>query len=482
MSFKIAFIGAGSLVFTDIISVPEFHDIEIAFTDINPDNLEKTRELCQRDLDANNIPIKIEATTNRRDAFKDARYIVNCVRIGGLEGFETDVEIPLKYGVDQCVGDTLCTGGIMYGQRVIAEMLNFCKDIREVSEPGAIMLNYSNPNAMATWSCNKYGKVRTIGLCHGEIHGEQQISEVLGIPREELDVICAGINHQTWYISVKHNGEDMIPKLLAGFEAHPKFSQEEKVRIDMLKRFGYYSTESNGHLSEYVAWYRKRPDEIKDWINLDNWINGETGGYLRVTREERNWFETDFPKILAEPAKKLDGSERSKEHASYIIESLETGRHYRGHFNIMNEGCITNLPWESVVEVPCYVDGNGISIPKVGDLPLGCAAVCSQSIWVQKLAIEAAVHGNVQLLKQAAMMDPLTGAVCNPPEIWQMIDEMLVAQEQWLPQYTEAIKAAKEHLANDPLIPTKDYHGAARLREKTPEEVAAERDARKITA
>lgn len=187
-------------------------------------------------------------------------------------------------------------------------------------------------------------------------------------------------------------------------------------------------------------------------------------------------------RFWAEPAKKLDGSERSKEHASYIIESLETGRHYRGHFNIMNEGCITNLPWESVVEVPCYVDGNGISIPKVGDLPLGCAAVCSQSIWVQKLAIEAAVHGNVQLLKQAAMMDPLTGAVCNPPEIWQMIDEMLVAQEQWLPQYTEAIKAAKEHLANDPLIPTKDYHGAARLREKTPEEVAAERDARKITA
>lgn len=464
------------------MSVPELHDIEVAFTDINPDNLEKTRELCQRDLDANNIPIKIEATTNRRDAFKNARYIINCVRIGGLEGFETDVEIPLKYGVDQCVGDTLCTGGIMYGQRVIAEMLNFCKDIREVSEPDAIMLNYSNPNAMATWACNKYGKVHTIGLCHGEIHGEQQIAEVLGIPREKLDIICAGINHQTWYISVKHNKEDMIPKLLAGFEAHPKFSQEEKVRIDMLKRFGYYSTESNGHLSEYVAWYRKRPNEIKDWINLDNWINGETGGYLRVTREERNWFETDFPKILAEPAKKLDGSERSKEHASYIIESLETGRHYRGHFNIMNEGCITNLPWESVVEVPCYVDGNGISIPKVGDLPLGCAAVCSQSIWVQKLAVEAAVHGDVQLLKQAAMMDPLTGAVCNPPEIWQMIDEMLVAQEQWLPQYTEAIKMAKEHLTNDPLIPTKNYHGAARLREKTPKEVAAERDARKITA
>ena len=487
MSFKVAFIGAGSLVFartlfTDIMSVAEFRDIEVAFTDINATNLERTRALCQRDLDANGIPVTIEATTDRRKAFENARYIVNCVRIGGLEGFEKDVEIPLKYGVDQCVGDTLCTGGIMYGQRVIAALLDFCKDIREVAEPGAIMLNYSNPNAMATWACNKYGKVKTIGLCHGEIHGEMQIAEVLGIPREELDITCAGINHQTWYIAVKHHGEDMLPKLLPGFEAHEKFS-EEKVRIDILKRFGYYSTESNGHLSEYVAWYRKRPDEIKDWINLDNWINGETGGYLRVTREERNWFDTDYPKILQEPPKKLDGSERGNEHCSYIMESLETGRKYRGHFNMMNEGCITNLPYESVVEVPCYVDGNGISVPKIGDLPLGCAAVCSQSIWVQKLAVEAAVAGDAKLLKQAALMDPLTGAVCNPPEVWQMIDEMLGAEEEWLPQYAEAIAKAKENLAKGDLIPTNEnYHGAVRLREKTPEEVAAERAARKITA
>lgn len=486
MHFKVAFIGAGSLVFartlfTDLLSVPEFHNIEIAFTDINEDNLEKTRALCQRDLDANNIPIKITATTNRREAFKNAKYIINCVRIGGLEAFESDIEIPLKYGVDQCVGDTLCIGGIMYGQRVIAEMLNFCKDIREVAEPDAIMLNYSNPNAMATWACNKYGKVRTIGLCHGEIHGEMQIAEILGIPREELDIVCAGINHQTWYISVKHKEKDMLADILPGFLAHEKYREQEKVRIDMLKRFGFYSTESNGHLSEYVMWYRKRPDEIKNWISLDNWINGETGGYLRVSREERNWFETDYPQIIQKPPKKLDGSERGKEHCSYIIESLETGKIYRGHFNVMNEGCITNLPGESVVEVPCYVDGNGISVPKVGELPLGCAAVCSQSIWVQKLAVEAAVHGDVNLLKQAALMDPLTGAVCNPPEVWQMVDEMLVAQEKWLPQYKEAIRQAKENLTKGNLIPAKDYHGAARLREKTPEEVAAEHEERKIT-
>ena len=488
MSFKIAIIGAGSLVFartlfTDIMSVPEFHDIEVAFTDINPDNLDKVTRLCQRDLDSNGVPIRIHATTDRREAFTNARYIINCVRTGCLPAFEMDVDIPLKYGVDQCVGDTLCTGGIMYGQRVIAEMLNFCRDIREVAEPGAIMLNYSNPNAMATWACNKYGKVKTIGLCHGEIHGEMQIAEVLGIDREELDITCAGINHQTWYVNVKHKGVELKDKLLAGFEAHERFSREEKVRIDILKRFGYYSTESNGHLSEYVAWYRKRPDEIADWINTDSWINGETGGYLRVTREERNWFETEYPKIAAEPPKVYDGSQRGREHCSYIMESLETGRKYRGHFNVMNEGCITNLPDECVVEVPCYVDGNGISVPKLGDLPLGCAAVCSQSIWVQKLAVEAAVSGDVGLLKQAALMDPLTGAVCNPPEVWQMIDEMLIAQEEWLPQYGQAIREAKERFAREPRLATKEgYRGAVRIQEKTVEEIAADRESRTITA
>lgn len=488
MSFKLAIIGAGSLVFartlfTDIMSVPEFRDIEIAFTDINQDNLDKVTQLCQRDLEANGIKTKIHATLNRREAFKDAKYIINCVRVGLLEGFELDVEIPLKYGVDQCVGDTLCTGGIMYGQRTIWELLNFCKDIREVAAPGAILLNYSNPNAMVTWACNKYGGVPTIGLCHGEIHGEHQIAESLGIPHEELDFICAGINHQTWYISVKHKGEEMLERIRQEFDSVERFRSEEKVRIDILKRFGYYSTESNGHLSEYVAWYRKRPQDIEKWIDTSSWIHGETGGYLRVTREERDWFLTDFPKIAAEPPKKYDGSDRGKEHGSYIIESLETGRVYRGHFNIMNEGCITNLPAESVVEVPCYVDGNGISVPKVGDLPLGCAAVCSQSIWVQKLAVEAAVSGNVQLLKQAAMMDPLTGAVCDPPEIWQMIDEMLIAQAQWLPQYKDGIAKAKETFAKGNLIPTKeDYRGAVRIRQKTAQEVSQEREKRNLTA
>lgn len=247
----------------------------------------------------------------------------------------------------------------------------------------------------------------------------------------------------------------------------------------MLRRFGYFSTESNGHLSEYVPWYRKRADEIMDWIDLgSSWINGETGGYLRVCTEGRNWFETDFPNWMKEEPKTFDKNKRSKEHGSFILEGLETGRLYRGHFNVVNNGCISNLPDDAIVEVPGYVDANGINIPRVGDLPLGCAAVCNASISVQRLAVEAAVRGDDMLLKQAMMMDPLTGAVCNPPEIWQMVDELLVAQAQWLPQYKGAIEEAKERLASPNLIPTREgYQGAARLKVKTVEEMAADRKA-----
>ena len=482
MSFKVAFIGAGSIGFTrgllrDLLAVPEFKRIEVAFTDINSRNLQMVTELCQRDIKENGLDIQIQATINRREALRDARYIFSVVRIGGLEAFQTDVDIPLKYGIDQCVGDTLCAGGIMYGQRGIAEMLNICKDIREVAEPDCLLLNYANPMAMMTWACNKYGGVRTIGLCHGVQHGHKQIADVLGLTKEEVDIVCAGINHQTWYVQVRHNGEDMTGKLLEGFENHPDYSQTEKVRIDMLRRFGYYSTESNGHLSEYLPWYRKRPEEINEWIDLGSWINGETGGYLRVCTESRNWFETDFPNWMKDSALEYKQEHRSEEHGSYIVEGLETGRVYRGHFNVVNNGVISNLPDDAIIEAPGYVDGNGISIPRVGDLPIGCAAVCNVSISVQRLAVEAAVSGDDMLLRQAMMMDPLVGAVCNPKEIWQLTDEMLVAQEKWLPQYQEAIEKAKDRLAAGNLIPTKQNHGAARLRVKTVEEMAQDREA-----
>lgn len=481
MSFKVAFIGAGSVGFTrtlvtDLLSVPEFSGVELALQDISEENLRMVAELCERDLEYNALPARITSTTNRLAALRDAKYVFCVARIGGLEAFQTDIDIPLRYGVDQCVGDTLCAGGVMYGQRGIAAILDFCRDIRQVALPGCKLFNYSNPMAMLTWAANQYGGVETYGLCHGVEHGYEQVAKALGLPKHELDIVAAGINHQTWFLRISHAGADYTGKLLQAMEEHPEFSRTEKVRIDILKRFGYYSTESNGHLSEYLAWYRKRPSEIERWIDLSNWINGETGGYLRVCSEGRAWFETDFPKWLAEPPKQYSVSTRSLERGSYILEGLETGRIFRGHFNVPNRGIISNLPHDAIVEVPGYVDKHGINIPVVGALPLGCAAVCNASISVQRLAVEAAVSGDDLLLRQAMLMDPLVGAVCNPEEVWQLTDEMLVAQKAWLPQYGAAIAKAEARLADPKRSPAPHhagYTGAARLKVKDVAEMRA---------
>lgn len=480
MSFKIAFIGAGSVGFTrklvqDLLGVPEFADISISLMDISKKNLDLVANLVERDIRANGLTgVHISSTTDQAEAVRDARYIINVARVGGLDAFATDIEIPLTYGIDQCVGDTLCAGGIMYGQRGIPMILALCADIRAHAEPNATLLNYANPMAMMTWAANRYGQVSTIGLCHGVQGGHQQIAEVLGLPKEEVDIVCTGINHQTWYVRIEHNGEDLTGKLLSAYENHPKYRETEKVRIDMLRRFGYYSTESNGHLSEYLPWYRKRPEEIANWISMDVWINGETGGYLRVCTEKRNWFEEDYPKWVAEEPPTFGPDNRSNEHGSYIVESMETGRIYRGHFNVVNNGTITNLPADAIIETPGYVDRLGMNIPHVGDLPLGPAAICNQSISVQRLAVEAAVHGDDTLLRQAFMLDPLTGAVCTTPEISQLVDEMLVAGEEWLPQYGPAIAAARTRLENEPRIATHENRGAAR---KETQSVSQLRDA-----
>jgi alpha-galactosidase len=344
-------------------------------------------------------------------------------------------------------------------------VLEFCRDIRAEAEEGAWFLNYANPMAMNTWAAIEHGGVaNTIGLCHGVQHGWRQIAEVLGAENaHEVDYICAGINHQTWYTDIRFRGRKVeAGELLEAFERHPRFREEEKVRIDVLRRFGCYSTESNGHLSEYLPWYRKRPDEINRWIDLSRWINGETGGYLRECTEQRNWFETDFPRWLAEAGAPLAEWRRSDEHGSYIIEGLETGRVYRGHFNRRNHGLITNLAQDCIVEAPGFVDRFGLNMVAGLELPLGCAATCSASVNVQRMAVQAAVTGDLDLLRLAVLHDPLVGAVCNPEEVWQMVDEMVVAQAEWLPQYADAVPAARERLARG-RIPTRGSSGAARL-------------------
>ncbi|WP_440410142.1 alpha-glucosidase/alpha-galactosidase [Neorhizobium petrolearium] len=482
MSFKIAIIGAGSVgftkkLFTDILCVPEFQDAEFALTDISEHNLEMIKAILDKVVVSNRLPTKVTATTDRRRALEGARYVISCVRVGGLEAYAEDIRIPLKYGVDQCVGDTICAGGILYGQRNIPVILDFCKDIREVAENGARFLNYANPMAMNTWAAIEYGKVETIGLCHGVQHGAEQIAEVLCAKSlKELDYVCAGINHQTWFIDLRLDGRRIgKDELISAFEAHPFYSQQEKLRIDVLKRFGIYSTESNGHLSEYLPWYRKRPEDIVRWIDMSNWIHGETGGYLRHSTETRNWFETEFPSFLASAEKPIDPTKRSNEHASHIIEALETGRVYRGHFNVKNNGVITNLPDDAIIESPGFVDRFGINMVSGITLPEACAATCTSSINVQRMSVHAAINGDIELLKLAVLHDPLVGAVCTPEEVWQMVDEMVVAEARWLPQYADAVPAAKERLAR-PTVKTSDWAGAARRSVRSIDELCTEKE------
>ncbi|MEM6855079.1 MAG: alpha-galactosidase [Planctomycetota bacterium] len=499
MPIRVAFIGAGSVGFCrrlaqDLLLVSELQDTVFSLHDINRHNLSMVAQLLKKDIKANKLPAKVVTSVNRKKALEGADYVINCTRIGGLEAFATDIDIPLKYGIDQCVGDTLCAGGIMYGQRNIAQMLAFSADAQEVgntTRPGGMLfLNYANPMAMNTWAAlDAYDAgtgINTIGLCHGVEHGWMQIDNALARVagedeyghgefrqrRDRTQIVCAGINHQTWYTEIRFHGREIgSEELLDAFEQHPEYAASEKVRIDVLRRFGVYSTESNGHLSEYLPWYRKRPKEIKRWISTDSWINGETAGYLRVCTESRNWFETDFPKWLDESGQPMDTWKRSTEHGSWIIEALETNRPYRGHFNVRNRGVIANLPADCVVEAPGYVDRSGIHMMSGIELPQACAATCRASIDVQRMSKDAAVAGDVTLLKQAMLHDPLTGAVCNPEEVWQMTDEMLLAQRQWLPNYRKAdLDAAAKRMKN-PAVKTpggaKNGAGSTRQKVKT---------------
>lgn len=437
---KIAFIGAGSVGFTrrllmDILAVPELQDTEFRLMDISPENLEMAKNLCAKMVADNNLPAKIVATMDRREALDGVDYVVTMVRVGGLEAFAYDIEIPLKYGVDQCVGDTLGPGGIFYALRTIPVLLDIAKDMREVC-PDALWLNYSNPMAMNCWAVRKAGGVRIIGLCHGVQGGAHQIAHAFGIPYEELEYVCAGINHQTWFIKVAHKGQDLTHKVLEAFQKNEQLMKSEPLRIDVLERFGYYSTESNGHLSEYLPWYRKGSKEQKErWYDPDVWAGGETGGYLRVCRESQHSYRENYPKWMSGELDQIPLGQRSHEHGSYIIEALETGRRYWGCFNVENTGLITNLPNGCTVELPCIVDSNGIHPTFIGDLPSQCAATCSASVNVQKMAVEAALTGDRQLVKLAVLHDPLTSAVCTPDQVWAMCDEMFEKLSPWLPQF-----------------------------------------------
>ena len=328
-------------------------------------------------------------------------------------------------------------------------MLDFCKDIREVAEPGALLLNYANPMAMNTWACHRLRRGRDDRPLprRAERLAPDRARRSAIAPHTELDIFCSGINHQTWYIGSTHKGRDIErDELIAAFERHPVYSQQEKVRIDVLKRFGYYSTEvERPSLANTCPGTASARTRSRAGSTCRDWIHGETGGYLRYSHRGPQLVRDRLPEVPrrgGQAAQRTTSAPTST--PSHIIEALETGRTYRGHFNVRNKGVITNLPDDCIIESPGFVDRFGINMVAGVDAARGLRRDLHGLDQRAAHGVEAAMTGDVELLKLAVLHDPLVGAICTPDEVWQMVDEMLVAQAQWLPQYADAIPAAEQ--------------------------------------
>lgn len=440
---KISLIGAGSIVFTrnlcnDILLTPALQDSTISLMDIDPARLQQAKALVQALINKRGLKAKVEAHLDRREAVTGADYVITTFQQGGLEAYELDIEIPRKYGVEQCVGDTLGPGGVFRALRTIPVLLDLCDDLDEVA-PDALILNYVNPMAANCWAVYEGTGRPLVGLCHSVQGTSEMLAEWAGVPYEEVNYLCAGINHQAWFLAFCRGSEDLYPRLWKAIEC-PEIYAKEPVRIDMMKHFGYFVTESSGHASEYLPYFRKNArmveeelvprfaDPVNSWFKL-----GSTGGYLAHCKEQVVKSQKEYEELLA-GTKELS-STRSNEYGSYIIEACETNRPTRINGNVPNDRLITNLPDGCCVEVPCLVDRNGVQPTKVGDLPPQLAALNRTNINVQDLIVEAALNEDVDAVYHAVMLDPLTAATCTLPQIHDMVTEMLEAQEQWLPQF-----------------------------------------------
>ncbi|HMN60196.1 MAG TPA: alpha-glucosidase/alpha-galactosidase [Anaerolinea sp.] len=440
---NITLIGAGSYVFTrnlcnDILLTPALQDCSITLMDIDPVRLAWARDLVQALIDQRKLKARVEATTDRRESVMGADYVITTFQQGGLPAYELDIDIPRKFGVEQCVGDTLGPGGVFRALRTIPVLLDLCDEMDEVA-PEALLLNYVNPMAANCWGVSAGSGRPYVGLCHSVQGTSEMLARWAGAPYEEVNFVCAGINHQSFFLEFRQGKDDLYPRLWKAIE-DPEIYGSEPVRIEMMKYFGYFVTESSGHASEYVPYFRKSVKMIEEELVPlfkspgDHWFDfARTGGYLRHCQQAAQSMEKEFKEVM-EGVKGLN-SVRSHEYGSAIIEAMETNRPAKVNGNVPNDGLITNLPDGCTVEVPCLVDASGIQPTVVGDLPPQLAALNRTNINVQELIVEAALSGDTEAVYHAVMLDPLTAAVCTLPQIHAMVTEMLEAESQWLPQF-----------------------------------------------
>jgi alpha-galactosidase len=458
---KITFIGAGSTVFAkhllgDILSFPELADATIVLHDIDQQRLDTSHEVADRYAEMMDAQPKIEVTLDRKRALEGADYAISMFQVGGYEpGTVIDFEIPKKYGLRQTIADTLGVGGIMRALRTIPVLLDMCRDMEQVC-PDVTFLNYVNPMAMNCWAVHRASPIKTIGLCHSVQGTAEQLARDIGIPIEEINYLCAGINHMAFYLRFERDGEDLYPRIRQVVEQDcvPDWN---RVRYDMLQRLGYFVTESSEHFAEYVPWFikRDRPDLIELFnIPLDEYIHRceLQIAVWDLTREKLENPSADLSEQLdavlqdsqAMPGmmwfarrtfEEIDQVTLSGEYAARIIHSMETGTPRVVYGNVENDGLIDNLPQDCCVEVPCTVDKNGVQPMRIGSLPPHLAALMQTNINVQRLAVEAALTKKREHIYHAAMLDPHTAAELDLDQIWDLVDEMIAAHGEWLPAY-----------------------------------------------
>ena len=437
---KITFMGAGSTVFArnvigDCMCVPEIRDSVFALYDIDAQRLEESKTILEAMRQAKGGYGRIECyvgVENRKEALRGASFVVNAIQVGLYDPCTIiDFEVPKKYGLRQTIGDTLGIGGIMRALRTIPVLKDFADDMAEVC-PDALFLNYVNPMAMLTGYMLRYTPIKTIGLCHSVQGCSRDLLRKLDMEdriegRKEL---IAGINHMAWLLEIKDkNGFDLYPEIKSRVDAYmAKPDADDKVRMDYIKNFGYYVTESSEHNSEYNMYYikSKYPKLIEKFnIPLDE--------YPRRCVDQIEKWKKEYAELLEGGVKE---HERSEEYASRIIETMTVGGAFQLGGNVLNTGhLISNLPEEACVEVPCLVNGNGIIPCRVGSLPVQCAAMNMTNINVQLLTIEAAVTGKKEHIYQAAMLDPHTGSELDIDTIKKLVDDLIDAHGNWLPKF-----------------------------------------------
>ena len=430
---NIAIIGAGSIVFCktllgDLFATPVLSGSTYSLMGPTMWKLEKMKQYADQIIEKNNLKANVICTTDRREALKKADYVILMFQIGGVDAFKFDYEIPMKYGIDQCIADSMGPGGVFRCLRTAPVLCEIGMDVMELC-PDAYVLNYVNPMGAVCTTAVRYTEMKFVGLCHGVQTTLDLIAGYTDVSKDEIDFLCAGINHMGWFLKLEKDGKDLYPLLKANMEK-PEYFKNEKVRGEVMRHAGYFMTESTGHLSEYLPWFRKNPAALDRYCDEPD-FGGATGAYYKYSAMVAEKFaSTDVLSIESG-----DLEPRSNEYCSHIIEALETGIPFRFNGNVKNTGLITNLPYDTAVEVPVYADKEGLHPYVVGKLPPQLAAMNMSNLIVQGLAADAGILGDPELAFWAIAMDPLTSAVLDLKEIRDMTIEMFEAEAQWLPQF-----------------------------------------------